>query len=70
MEHLEEKNEKYISLTFQEAWLQEEPSFLEEYTEELNLKVLEDLGECEEYVENEEGILELTKVHKFKVEEL
>ena len=41
-----------------------EPWFEEEYQEEYQLKILEDLGESIEMFPNDEGIEELTIVHK------
>ena len=58
-----------MELTFQESWLSDEPELLEEYTEEHKLRILEDLGEFEETVENVEGIPELTIVHKYRVKQ-
>ena len=57
-------------ITFQDSWLQEEPMFVEEYINEYKLKVLEDLGEGHVWIENDEGILEWTKVHKYKVKNI
>ena len=56
-----------LTLTFQESWLEDELMFSEEYCNEYKLKVLEDLGECYAWVENDEGVLEWCKVHKYKV---
>ena len=47
-----------------------EPWFEEEYQEEYQLKILEDLGESIEMFPNDEGIEELTIVHKYRVEKL
>jgi hypothetical protein len=55
---------------FQDSWLQEEPMFAEEYSNEYKLKVLEDLGEGYDWIENDEGIFEWTKVHKYKVKKI
>ena len=59
-----------FTLTFQNSWLKDETMLLEEYSNEYKLKILEDLGDCYAWIENDEGVLEWTKVHKYKVEKI
>ena len=55
-------NNTSISLTFVDPWL------VDSSNSEYKLRILKDLGKSMDLVENEEGILEWTKVHKYKVE--
>ena len=48
-----------ILLTFDESWFKNPDTH--------RFIVTADLGECEEEMENEQGVMEMTKVHKYKV---
>ena len=52
-----------ILLTFDESWFKG-------YTDTHRFVVTADLGECEEEMENEQGVTEMTKVHKYKVKQI
>ena len=51
-----------ILLTFDESWFKDPDT--------QRFIVTADLGECEEEMENEQGVIEMTKVHKYKVEQI
>ena len=51
-----------ILLTFDESWFKDYDTH--------RFIVTADLGECEEEMENEQGITEMTKVHKYKVKQI
>ena len=51
-----------ILLTFDESWFKDPDTH--------RFIVAADLGECEEEMENEQGVIEMTKVHKYKVKQI
>ena len=55
-------NEPFL-LTFDESWFKD-------YSDIHRFRVTADLGECEEEIENEQGVIEKTKVHKYKVKQI
>ena len=51
-----------ILLTFDESWFKDPDIH--------RFRVTADLGECEEKIENEQKVMEMTKVHKYNVKQI
>ena len=70
MEHLTEKTEECFTLTIQEGWFVTGNPLLRECCRIYKLKVEEDLGEYDVMEENDEGVMELVRVHGYKVKKI